>query len=377
VPAPRFAPVPDDDELYELLNLGLALYAGGHPFEAHEVWEYAWGGEVGRNKLCLQALIQVAAAVHKHAIGVPGGACKLMAKARAKLEEVRGGASAWLGVDLVALAAELDRAQGEVDAVALGRGQGLEPPALPRVSAPDGILYLHGFASSPGSRKAAEIAEPLRAAGFRVAVPDLNEGDFEHLTLSRALDLARRHVTDRCLVIGSSMGGLLASLLAARDDRVKALVLMAPAFDFGAGLLRRHADGLEPWKRSGVTLVDHYATGRKERLAWGFMEDALGHPGYPPIRVPTYVLHGSRDDVVEVGRSERAAALWPEAIELDVVDDDHALLASADRALAAARRMIERLGLRPAPEPVEVGVALEVLGRDPRFAEPGEETEAN
>jgi hypothetical protein len=192
----RFPAPPDDDELYELLNLGLSLYAGGAPFEAHEAWEYAWGAEVGRTKLTLQALIQIAAALHKHNTGVPRGTCKLLAKAADKIEEIRAGCDAWLGIDLARLANDVARALEHADAVALGGGGSVDTPALPACSGPDGFVYLHGFASSPGSNKARVIAHALRDSGFHVDIPDLNDGGFEHLTIQRAIDQARRHVRD-------------------------------------------------------------------------------------------------------------------------------------------------------------------------------------
>ncbi|MGD0498707.1 MAG: YqiA/YcfP family alpha/beta fold hydrolase [Bryobacteraceae bacterium] len=44
------------------------------------------------------------------------------------------------------------------------------------------IVYLHGFASGPSSRKARYFRERLEAAGASVGVPDLAEGGFDRLT---------------------------------------------------------------------------------------------------------------------------------------------------------------------------------------------------
>ena len=49
------------------------------------------------------------------------------------------------------------------------------------------ILYLHGFASGPGSNKARYFQRRLEAAGARVAALDLARGDFEHLTITGQL----------------------------------------------------------------------------------------------------------------------------------------------------------------------------------------------
>ena len=363
----RFPSPPDDDELYDLLDLGLSLYAGGAPFEAHEAWEYAWGGEVGRTKLTLQALIQIAAALHKHDTGVPRGTCKLLAKAAAKIEEIRTGCDAWLGVDLSRLAEDVRQALEQADAVALGQGNSVVPPMLPSCSGPDGFVYLHGFASSPQSNKARIIAHALRDLGFHVAIPDLNEGGFEGLTIQRAIDQVRRHIRDRTVIIGSSLGGYIGSLVAARDDRVKAMVLMAPAFDFKANLDTRHAADLDGWRERGVTEVEHYGTGRPERLAYGFYEDAGRHPAYPKPRVPTHVIHGRHDDTVPCERSAQWAEDHPRHVALELMDDDHALAASAELALRRAQEIAEKLGLRKRRTPVPFDQAMERVRSDPRF----------
>ena len=46
------------------------------------------------------------------------------------------------------------------------------------------VLYLHGFASGPGSKKACYFRDALQSAGLSVEVPDLAQADFPHLTIS-------------------------------------------------------------------------------------------------------------------------------------------------------------------------------------------------
>jgi pimeloyl-ACP methyl ester carboxylesterase len=97
-------------------------------------------------------------------------------------------------------------------------------------------LYLHGFASGPGSHKAAWFGTRLARHGIELEVPDLNAGDFPHLTLTRqmaVLDALLAGEPGPVTLIGSSFGGYLAALLAERDPRVARLVLLAPAFGFG------------------------------------------------------------------------------------------------------------------------------------------------
>ena len=71
------------------------------------------------------------------------------------------------------------------------------------------FAYLHGFASGPGSRKARAFADHFAALGVDVAVPALDEGDFPHFTLTRALAVVDRTLAGSrspTVLFASSMG---------------------------------------------------------------------------------------------------------------------------------------------------------------------------
>jgi pimeloyl-ACP methyl ester carboxylesterase len=189
------------------------------------------------------------------------------------------------------------------------------------------ILYLHGFASSPASGKARFFAQRLRDAGAHVEVPDLAEGDFEHLTLSSQLRVIEGAAAGEPVsLIGSSMGGYLAALYAANHPEVARVVLLAPAFCFA----RRWADRLGPeavaeWKRTGATQVFHYGENRMRLLAYHLLEDAAHFPDYPDFQQPALIFHGHHDDVVPPEFSVRFAATHPNA-RLELLDSGHELL---------------------------------------------------
>lgn len=67
-------------------HTGLALFNQGRFFAAHEAWEVAWREAQGTERLLLQGLIQVAAALHHVARGNPRGARSVYAKACARLD---------------------------------------------------------------------------------------------------------------------------------------------------------------------------------------------------------------------------------------------------------------------------------------------------
>ncbi len=335
---------------YAQINEGLRLYQQGAAWDAHEVWEPVWLSAEGDDKHLLQALIQVAAAVHKHQQGVAPGVRKNLDKALANLERI--GRSACLGIDVVGLI-ETIRAHhpGSSHASNASSTPTFVAPALPSSTGPDGFVYLHGFASSPLSKKATIVVPPLRRRGWSVSVPDLNEDDFTHLTISRALRRVRRLLRDRTIIIGSSLGGYLAALLQRDEPRVVATVLMAPAFEFADRIQTRYGeDTVRAWAETGTTEVEHYGYGRQAEIGYGLLEDARHHPGRPALNVPTYILQGRNDDVVPASMvAEVVSAAPAELVTYVEVDDDHALADTADLAGAAAEGFGERFGFRADP----------------------------
>jgi uncharacterized protein len=167
------------------------------------------------------------------------------------------------------------------------------------------ILYLHGFASSPGSRKARFFSEQLHQAGFQVEILDLAEGDFEGLTITRQLRLVERAARGKPVtLIGSSLGGYLAALYATCHPEVDRLILLAPAFQFyRLWVSQLSQDQLLLWRQTGSLLVFHYGENREMPLGFGFMEDASRFPAYPGFRQPALIFHGDHDPVVPVTQS--------------------------------------------------------------------------
>lgn len=177
------------------------------------------------------------------------------------------------------------------------------------------FLYLHGFASGPTSQKAQFFLRRFGALGIDLAVPQLDEGDFERLTVTRQLALIDRLLSAQPgphVIVGSSLGGYLASLHASRSP-VDALVLMAPAVDFARRLEQRYGDDFRRWRERGSVEVDHFATGRRERLSFDLIRDAARHEPFPRVDVPALVLQGRSDDTVPHALVEPWAEQQPRA----------------------------------------------------------------
>jgi pimeloyl-ACP methyl ester carboxylesterase len=196
------------------------------------------------------------------------------------------------------------------------------------------VLYLHGFASGPASTKGVAVATALDAAGFAVERLDLRVPSLERLRLSAAIDHVVATIGDapRVALIGSSLGGLIAARVAERVGAVAALVLLAPAFRMAERWAARLGpDGVAAWRKDGWLPIYDYARRCEARVDVGFLDDALAVDaaggGWPSVTVPTWIAHGTRDEVVDVAGSRAFVARTPRA-ELTELDDGHELIAS-------------------------------------------------
>ncbi|MGA2878928.1 MAG: YqiA/YcfP family alpha/beta fold hydrolase [Bryobacteraceae bacterium] len=189
------------------------------------------------------------------------------------------------------------------------------------------FVYLHGFASSPSSRKARFFEDRFRELGIGLEIPDLAEGDFRNLTLTAQLKLMERAARDGPVsLIGSSMGGYLAALYTARHPEVKNLVLLAPAFSFASRWPETLGEqAMEQWKRTNTLAVFHYSEGREVELGYQLIEDAVQYEAYPDFKQPVLIFQGRNDTVVPPEYAETFAERHPNAT-LRLVDSDHDLV---------------------------------------------------
>lgn len=225
------------------------------------------------------------------------------------------------------------------------------------------VVWLGGFHSDMTGTKAQVLAEQAQATGGAYVRFDYfghgeSEGAFRDGTISRWREDALAvidELTDGPLVlVGSSMGGWLACLAAiARPDRVKAMVLIAPAPDFTEKLM---APELSPeaqaaiardgfWIRPSEYDDGGYAITRdllEDGARWSIL------PGPVPIDVPVRMLQGGADpDVPWTHALELANALNSDDVVFSLIKDgDHRLSRPQDlqrlvAAVAEARGLAE------------------------------------
>ena len=236
--------------------------------------------------------------------------------------------------------------EGTPDFLARADGLKLAVRHRPGTSGKPTIVFLPGYASDMLGGKAVALDAWAARQGHAMLRLDYSgcgesEGGFADGTLSIWRDDARFVIDSRVegpvLLVGSSMGGWLALLLAgALGDRVKALVGIAAAPDFTEwgfteaekatlateGRLLRPSDyGPEPM----LTTRGFWAAGQANLL----LDRVIDYAG--PVRL----LQGQLDDAVPWEIALRtAAALRSDDVQVSLIKDgDHRLSRDADIAL--------------------------------------------
>jgi pimeloyl-ACP methyl ester carboxylesterase len=199
------------------------------------------------------------------------------------------------------------------------------------------IFYLHGFASSPESTKVGYFSDRLQEHGLALECPDFNAPSFRTLTSTRMLEQLEGRIARAggapVMLMGSSLGGTLAILAAARwPARVARVVLLAPAVMFakpGHHLLP--PERIDEWRRLGSLPFFHYAANAERDLDYAFYEDSLRYDAFNAVMPqPTLIFQGLRDASVDYRTVEQFASTRPN-VTLSLLDDDHQLIASLPR----------------------------------------------
>jgi uncharacterized protein len=197
------------------------------------------------------------------------------------------------------------------------------------------FIYLHGFASGPGSQKACIFRKHFENAQLSITIPDLQQGDFENMTLTKQISLVQSIIDGKpgvdFALIGSSMGAYIAGLLAETRKEIKALYLMAPGFNF----LNRWMENMG-WDKDSLSStpdlirVFHYSYNREVNLSTDLFRDAINWDSLLLTRnIPIRIVHGLHDETVNIQESRDFAGprSWCQLKELD---SDHGLLSSID-----------------------------------------------
>lgn len=198
------------------------------------------------------------------------------------------------------------------------------------------VILCHGFLGSKSSWANRTLGEQLGMRGIATLRFDFfghgqSDGDMRDLLLTTlvaqtesVMALMRGQGFTHIALLGSSFGGLVATLVAAKHPTLAALALRCPVGDFPA-LLRRQfgSRGIELWKRLGQVPESVGPIPVHIR----FFEDCERHDVHQAAQalgVPTIIVHGDRDEVIPVKQSEELYARIRAEKALYVIPDaDH------------------------------------------------------
>ena len=193
------------------------------------------------------------------------------------------------------------------------------------------FIYLHGFASGPGSQKACIFKDCFEKSGLSLTIPDLQQGDFENLTVTKQVSIVQSIIDSKpssCFaLIGSSMGAYIAALCSETRKEIRALYLMAPGFNF----INRWMENMG-WNKNCLDSIQnfiqvyHYGYNAQVNLNTNLFRDAMFWDELPlNCNIPTRIVHGLHDETVDIQESRDFASLYPRC-ELIELDSDHSLL---------------------------------------------------
>ena len=203
------------------------------------------------------------------------------------------------------------------------------------------VVWLGGFRSDMSGTKAQALADWAQQTGRAFVRFDYfghgeSTGDFVDGTISRwrddSLAVIDELTSGQLILVGSSMGGWLSCLATlVRPDRVKALLLIAPAADFTSKLMApemTEADKAD-LESTGVWMRPS-AYGEANPITKALLDDGAKWsilPGPIPLNIPLWILQGGRDPDVPW---RHALALSEAVVSEDAVftlirDGDHRL----------------------------------------------------
>ena len=193
------------------------------------------------------------------------------------------------------------------------------------LTTPDGgsdriAVLCHGFLSSKTSTTNNMLTRMLIDRGIATFRFDFfghgeSDGPFELISntlavqqVQVALDLVRQKGYRTIGLMGSSFGGLVATLVAAQRRDLACLALKCPVVDFAEELrLEFGDDGIIRWKETD-TIPDIISNSGHVPLQYAFYEDCLRQIAYEPARsitVPTVIVQGDQDEHVPLHQSQQ------------------------------------------------------------------------
>ncbi|MGA6827468.1 alpha/beta hydrolase [Nitrospira sp. NS4] len=206
------------------------------------------------------------------------------------------------------------------------------------------ILFITGFLSKRWGNKSKALAQWCQEQGWGFCCYDVrgfgdSEGAFTDYTLADWIADARLVLNGlrdgpATTIVGNSLGGWIAWLMAQEFEFVDRLILIAPAFNMmGVRAAQIPAARRQAWQTTGWMPWDDEPLHKDWPLSWKWVEESEAYwkASFDRLRpVSTAILHGMQDSVILPEGSRRfvetlleRAPAFP--IELDLIPGDHRL----------------------------------------------------
>lgn len=174
------------------------------------------------------------------------------------------------------------------------------------------ILFITGFLSKRWGNKSKALAQWCQERGWGFCCFDFrgwgdSDGTWGEYRLLQWLEDAEAVTKSLAhgspvTIVGNSLGGWLAWLVAQEQRSVEELILIAPAFNMmGLRAAEIPTERREKWKAAGSMPWDDEPMHREAPIPWHWVEDsqALWSRRFNmPRRVKTTILHGLQDTVI-------------------------------------------------------------------------------
>jgi pimeloyl-ACP methyl ester carboxylesterase len=225
-----------------------------------------------------------------------------------------------------------------------------------------GVIFCTGFKSDMTGGKALALESWCAEAGRQFTRFDYqghgaSSGTFEDGTIGEwkadAMAVLDEVTSGSQIVVGSSMGGWIAFLLAvARTERIAGIVGIAPAVDFTQALLwpRMTDEARQQIEEEGVWYRPSEYDPEPYPITRTLIEEGRNNllmPGPIPFRGPVRLIHGMLDEAVPWEHSLKIAdAVASDDVELSFVKDgEHRLSRDSDldRLISTVQNVIGRV----------------------------------
>ncbi len=226
---------------------------------------------------------------------------------------------------------------------------------LTRAGTGPGVIWLGGWRSDMHGSKAEYLDGVAAREGFPFLRFDysghgLSSGHWSEGTITKwcaqSLAMFRHAASKECILVGSSMGAwitlrLLAELQKAGEgDRIKGIVLIAPAPDFAMDLIEPKLTGAERSDLATKGWFEEKSEYLPEPNRWSqaFLDDGRNNrvlDGIIHTHCPVHILQGQKDEDVPFAHALKLVTHLPaDCVTLTLIPDgDHRLSRPKDLAL--------------------------------------------